>query len=180
MYKYITDLRIPKDLRSFGVPIANNSFKLPPGTLRPDNKMTNGESSQTAVVLSTAIISMLSGFLLGVYSIRGYLISPALAEERRKNINDPVESDESDIDDDESILDHAPNWASGAEADRRDGLRSRAEKKKDKAAEILEDPKQGAASGNVSALESNEECKLVLVVRTDLGMTKGLVPRSSS
>jgi len=131
--------------------------------------MATGESTQTAVVLSTAIISILSGFLLGVYSIRGYLIPPALVEERRKNFKDPVESDESDIDEDESILDHAPNWTNGADADRSDGLRARKEKRNDKANDRPDGQQQPALPG----LDSNEECKLVLVVRTDLGMTKG-------
>jgi PTH2 family peptidyl-tRNA hydrolase len=46
-------------------------------------------------------------------------------------------------------MDHAPNWANGREADRKQGL-------------VAEKPK-----------DTGEECKLVLVVRTDLGMTKG-------
>ena len=64
--------------------------------------------------------------MLGVYAVRGYMfVSPELADERRHNLHDPVESDESDIDVDDTLLDHAPNWANGAEADRRDGLRLR-------------------------------------------------------
>jgi peptidyl-tRNA hydrolase, PTH2 family len=137
----------------------------------------------TVVVLSTAIVSLISGFLLGIYSVRGYLISPALIEERRKNIHDPIESDESDIDEDESILDHAPNWTNGTDADMRDGLRARQKQKTVK--ERREGKDTGGDAGGQSApssslaqlaLENNEECKLVLVVRTDLGMTKGLWP----
>lgn len=118
--------------------------------------MSDADSSrQATVVLSTALVSVFSGFLLGVYAIRGYLISPELEEEAWANYVDPVESEEEDIDEDDTILDHAPNWSNGEAADRRDGLRV-AEKKKEKA-----------------VAESNEDCKLVLVVRTDLGMTKG-------
>ncbi|KAK3321438.1 peptidyl-tRNA hydrolase PTH2-domain-containing protein [Cercophora scortea] len=123
-------------------------------------------------VLSTSLVMFISGFMLGIYSIRGYLISPALADERRHNLHDAVESDESDVDEDDTILDHAPNWANGEEADRRQGLRAVEpaaveEKKKKKSSKsktpVVDDPKE------------KEECKLVLVVRTDLGMTKGKI-----
>lgn len=111
---------------------------------------------QATVLISTAIVSVFSGFLLGVYAIRGYLISPELEKERMANYVDPVESEESDVDEEDTILDHAPNWSNGEAADRRDGLRL------------------GALGGKVErTAELNEECKLVLVVRTDLGMTKG-------
>ncbi|PHH55510.1 Peptidyl-tRNA hydrolase 2 [Ceratocystis fimbriata CBS 114723] len=113
------------------------------------------------VVVSTSLVVFLSGFVLGIYSIRGYLISPELAEERRRNLNDPVESEESDIDD-ELLLDHAPNWSNGFQADVRDGLRSRPEG-------------DDAVTQKKEAADVSEECKLVLVVRTDLGMTKGKI-----
>jgi peptidyl-tRNA hydrolase, PTH2 family len=115
--------------------------------------MADGVSPQ--VVVTTGLISLLSGYLLGVYAIRGYVFSPALKEERDANWKDPVESEESDIDEDDTILDHAPNWGNGEEADRRQGLR--------------------ATKAPAVAPKSNEECKLVLVVRTDLGMTKGML-----
>ena len=151
--------------------------------------------SPDSLMLGTSIAAFVTGFMLGVYSIRGYLlVSPELADERRRNLSDPIESDESDveIDDHDPVaagLDHAPNWANGLEADRRDGLRMRdpAKKKGRKtksaataglallsggAGDTLVDtsaPAAAAAAGNV-----DEECKLVLVVRTDLGMTKGM------
>lgn len=123
------------------------------------------------VVLSTSMISLITGFVLGVYAIRGYLIPPELKEERRRNFQDPVESEESEVDEDDYILDHAPNWANGLEADQRQGLRARGaaaaeEKKKKKKQQDKAAPKLG--------LDPTEECKLVLVVRTDLGMTKGM------
>ncbi|KLU91949.1 peptidyl-tRNA hydrolase 2 [Magnaporthiopsis poae ATCC 64411] len=121
----------------------------------------------SSVIVSTSVVALISGFLLGVYSIRGYLISPALVEERRRFAHDPIESDESDIDEDDTILDHAPNWSNGVDADRRDGLRATAAGiKKEKVKE---------KNAPAAAADSNEECKLVLVVRTDLGMTKGKI-----
>ena len=116
----------------------------------------------SAVVVTTSIVAFITGFGLGVYSIRGWLLSPDLAAERRANFTDPVESEESDVDEQDTLLDHAPNWANGEDADRRQGLRASA------AAAAA-----AADAGSGIAFDPNEECKLVLVVRTDLGMTKG-------
>jgi hypothetical protein len=120
-----------------------------------------------AMIIGTAIIAGVSGYMIGIASSLGLIPNPFVAKEPRtrgiSNYDDEEESEEEDID--ESILDHAPNWANGVEADKRDGLRAtaagRAEFKKE---EVV---KTGWE-------DSNEECKLVLVVRTDLGMTKGL------
>lgn len=131
--------------------------------------------ASTLVVMTTSIVALISGFMLGVYSIKGYLISPELSKESRANYEDPVDSDETDIDEDATVLDHAPNWANGEEADRKQGLRMRkgagGDNKKNKT-------KQSAGSGEAASTgpsveDTGEECKLVLVVRTDLGMTKG-------
>lgn len=125
-------------------------------------------NTQVIAIATTTAIAFISGFMLGVYSIRGYLISPALAEERRRNIQDPEESEESDIDEADTILDHAPNWANGAEADRRQGL-----KVQDGANTTNAQRQQKPSPPAADIVDKNEECKLVLVVRTDLGMTKG-------
>jgi len=117
--------------------------------------MADGVSPQ--IVVTTSLITLISGFLLGVYAIRGYVIPQSLADQRAANWKDPVESEESDIDEDDTILDHAPNWANGEEADRKQGLRA------------------SSSKVAVKAPKGNEECKLVLVVRTDLGMTKGKI-----
>lgn len=137
------------------------------------------------LVITTALVSFLSGFMLGIYSIRGYLIPPSLVAEREANWKDPVESEESDIDESDTILDHAPNWTNGEEADRKQGLKAvkkvqeeaevglGAEKVvKQKVEEVIVEPKPTEA-GFVQEGKPGEECKLVLVVRTDLGMTKG-------
>ncbi|TDZ74577.1 Peptidyl-tRNA hydrolase 2 [Colletotrichum trifolii] len=136
--------------------------------------VSEASATQSAVVLSTTFVAFLSGFMLGVYSIRGYFISPDLRAEARANIDDPVESEESDIDEDDTILDHAPNWSNGEDADVRQGLRQRqvasADKKKTKESNPESAP----------LVDSKEECKLVLVVRTDLGMTKGKMAAQAS
>ncbi|KAI1764306.1 PTH2-domain-containing protein [Hypoxylon sp. FL1150] len=140
----------------------------------------------TGMIVSTSIVAFISGFMLGVYSFRGYLfVSPALESERRQNLSDMPESDESDVDEDDTILDHAPNWANGEDADRRDGLRVPEAKKtkKSKAAKKNEDEKAETATSARPTIEegpANEECKLVLVVRTDLGMTKGKIAAQCS
>ncbi|OTA97149.1 hypothetical protein M434DRAFT_392103 [Hypoxylon sp. CO27-5] len=138
----------------------------------------------TTVLLSTSIVAFISGFMFGMYSVQGYLfISPSLASQARANTDDPVESDESDIDEDDTILDHAPNWANGDEADLRDGLKAPKPKKKKKSTKKAEEKAEAAiASPQQSVAEgsANEECKLVLVVRTDLGMTKGKIAAQCS
>ncbi|PTB63030.1 PTH2-domain-containing protein [Trichoderma citrinoviride] len=126
---------------------------------------TDEQAYQTGMILTTALASFVTGYMFGIFTTRGYLISPALAEERRRYHNDPVESDESDVDVDGTPLDHAPNWANGLDADRRQGLRFR---------------ESGAAERKSLMGESSEECKLVLVVRTDLGMTKGKIAAQCS
>ncbi|CAK7230312.1 hypothetical protein SCUCBS95973_007529 [Sporothrix curviconia] len=133
-------------------------------------------ANPAALAISTSAVAFVTGLLFGIYSTRGYLISPELAEQRRRNLNDPFESDASDIDEG-VLLDHAPNWANGDEADVRDGLRapsiagsSTSSKKKKKSSKDKD-----KAAKHTHSHSGDEECKLVLVVRTDLGMTKGKI-----
>jgi PTH2 family peptidyl-tRNA hydrolase len=122
-----------------------------------------------AMLIGTAIIAGISGYMIGIASSLGFFPIPFLPKAPKErgihNYDDEEESEDEDID--ESILDHAPNWANGLEADKRDGLRATQEVKK-------EEPAKSAWE------DSAEECKLVLVVRTDLGMTKGISPLPSS
>ena len=131
-------------------------------------------ASPTAMLIGTAIISLVTGYMLGMASNLGLVANPFAffqLEPKKSSKNalydNSEESSESEIDEDASLLDHAPNWANGVEADKRQGLRvvdgASSKKKKDPIAS----PNR-ALTGAV-----NEECKLVLVVRTDLGMTKG-------
>jgi PTH2 family peptidyl-tRNA hydrolase len=119
-----------------------------------------------ALLIGTAIVAGVSGYMIGIASSLGLLPNPFAAKEPRRrgvdNYDDEEESEAEDID--SSILDHAPNWANGVEADKKDGLRATTAKKAEgKKEEVAKTAWEG----------SNEECKLVLVVRTDLGMTKG-------
>ncbi|KAL2203628.1 peptidyl-tRNA hydrolase [Sarocladium strictum] len=117
--------------------------------------MADDGGKQTGVIIGTSIVTLITGYMVGLYSSRGYIISPSLAEERRRYRNDPVESEESDIDEEDlANMDHAPNWANGPEADKKQGLRY---------------------TSRPEVADTGEECKLVLVVRTDLGMTKGKI-----
>ncbi|KAK4241078.1 peptidyl-tRNA hydrolase PTH2-domain-containing protein [Achaetomium macrosporum] len=126
----------------------------------------------SAVVVTTSIVALISGFGLGVYSTRGWLVSPDLKAEREANFKDPVESEESDIDEEDTLLDHAPNWANGEEADRRQGLRA--------SSTLSQSQPQSRSGRQPLNINSNEECKLVLVVRSDLGMTKGKIAAQCS
>ncbi|KAG9233853.1 peptidyl-tRNA hydrolase PTH2-domain-containing protein [Amylocarpus encephaloides] len=119
-----------------------------------------------AILVGTAIVAGLSGYMIGIASSLGFLPIPfqTRPEVARgiDNYDDEEESEEEDIE--ESLLDHAPNWANGIEADKRDGLKNSAEKEV-RNREPVKEPLG----------DSGEECKLILVVRTDLGMTKGKI-----
>lgn len=129
------------------------------------------------MIIGTALIAGISGYLFGIGSGLGIFPNPFVAKEPRKrgiaNYDDEEESEEEDID--ASILDHAPNWANGFEADKRDGLRVTS------AAKTKEVKKEGGVKKEPGIKQepgsewedTGEECKMVLVVRTDLGMTKG-------
>ncbi len=142
-----------------------------------------------AMLIGTAIISIITGYMLGMASSLGILPNPfgaassSSSPERKtktSNYDNEEESSEEEIDDKDLVLDHAPNWANAVEADRRQGLRASALPKKDGPSAALDDEKKQAVAEQVAGLSakemenSNEECKLVLVVRTDLGMTKGI------
>ncbi|KAG5941830.1 hypothetical protein E4U53_007340 [Claviceps sorghi] len=135
--------------------------------------MAVDQGTQTGIILTTALATFITGWLFGLYTTRGYLISPALADERRRNFSDPVESEESDVDEDDTLLDHAPNWTNGEDADARQGLRARA-----RVGGLMERTPLPTTTGHSG--DTNEECKLVLVVRTDLGMTKGKIAAQCS
>jgi hypothetical protein len=143
----------PTTLHSHRNPI----FRTPQTT--PIVIITMADAISVPMMITSCLISFGSGFLFGCYAVNGYIIPPSWRKERDANWKDPVESDESDIDEADTVLDHAPNWSNGEEADRRQGLRA---------------PKAPTTKAPAVAPKSNEECKLVLVVRTDLGMTKGM------
>lgn len=132
------------------------------------------------MLIGTAIIACVSGYMLGIASSLGLLPNPFIAKEARRrgisNYDDEEESAEEDID--ESILDHAPNWSNGVDADKRDGLRVTAAGRGDVEAKKKEEGAKTEMGWEDS--NSNEECKLVLVVRTDLGMTKGKIAAQCS
>jgi peptidyl-tRNA hydrolase, PTH2 family len=120
--------------------------------------------SSTAVIISTVILSLIAGYMLGIGSSLGLFPSPFLQSPEQRaashktktsNYDDEEESSEEEVDG--VLLDHAPNWANGEAADMRDGLKA----SKKEAPEKLEWE------------NSSDECKMVLIVRTDLGMTKG-------
>ncbi|TVY31109.1 Peptidyl-tRNA hydrolase [Lachnellula hyalina] len=79
-----------------------------------------------AMLIGTAIIAGISGYMIGIASSLGFLPIPFATKTAPtrgiSNYDDEEESEEEDID--ESILDHAPNWSNGLDADKRDGLRA--------------------------------------------------------
>lgn len=121
--------------------------------------------SATAMIVGTAILSLLTGYMIGTatsLNLLPSLFSSAPAKTRSRSdttgYDDEEESSEEEIEAGE-VLDHAPNWLNGPEADKRDGL-------------TVGSP---VVTKKREVVDDNEECKLVLVVRTDLGMTKGML-----
>ena len=92
---------------------------------------------------------------------------------RRDNFDDGEESLDESVEN--MNLDHAPNWGNGVGADRRDGLRASISDSKEegKGKEGEKEKQDREIVGGFIKGKENEECKLVLVVRTDLGMGKG-------
>jgi PTH2 family peptidyl-tRNA hydrolase len=135
--------------------------------------------SPVSVLIGTVIIAGISGYMIGIASSLGFLPIPFQPRPPIKrgieNYDDEEESSGEEIDEG-SILDHAPNWTNGYEADKKDGLRQR-EPKHVKSEPERDSPTPTGPStllpSSASWADSKEECKLVLVVRTDLGMTKG-------
>jgi hypothetical protein len=150
---------LPRELHILLLPIAIPSEHIQ--TLPPHSMADRTPPTPLAMLIGTAIIAGLSGYMIGIASSLGFLPVPFATKTPPvrgiSNYDDEEESEEEDVE--ESILDHAPNWANGLEADKRDGLRA---------------PAPTAAQKQEASWEdSAEEYKLVLVVRMDLGMTKG-------
>ncbi|KAF7920853.1 uncharacterized protein EAE98_008882 [Botrytis deweyae] len=133
----------------------------------------------TAMLIGTAIIAGLSGYMIGIASSLGFFPIPFMPRAPKErgiaHYDDEEESEEEDID--ASILDHAPNWSNGLEADKRDGLRVTQNDTAKKSEKKNKEKKEKSEGGPV---DTGEECKLVLVVRTDLGMTKGKIAAQCS
>ncbi|CAG8984136.1 hypothetical protein HYALB_00006239 [Hymenoscyphus albidus] len=132
-----------------------------------------------AMLIGTAIVAALTGYMIGIASSLGFFPIPFQNAPPKKrgleHYDDEEESEEEDIE--ESLLDHAPNWANGVEADRRDGLKVQREgdgKGSGKGnGKVKVEKEDGEEEGK--GWTSKEEYKMVLVVRTDLGMTKGKI-----
>ena len=120
--------------------------------------------STTSYVVATAILAVSIGYFIGQASSLGLFSSPKSKSSNSKtswpnSYNVTIHPDSSD----EELMTH---------------LRANGEKEvKDTEDEDSEDEELGQEQeGELKAFEGNrEECKLVLVVRTDLGMGKGTI-----
>ena len=140
--------------------------------------------SLLATIVATAVLAGISGYMIGIASSLGFLPIPFSSASRPQKTgktagyDNEEESSEEEIDGDESALDHAPNWSGSAvdaaggatgEIRRRGGLgqgpKKKVDEKKQEESKLVKEE---------AVKDTGEECKLVLVVRTDLGMTKGI------
>ena len=124
-------------------------------------------ASTTSYVVATAILAVSLGYFIGQASSLGLFSSSKSKSSSKKkswpnNYDVTIHPDSSD----EELMTH---------------LRGNGEKEvKDSEDEDSEDEELGQEQeGELKAFEGNrEECKLVLVVRTDLGMGKGTIASS--
>ncbi|CCU74973.1 peptidyl-tRNA hydrolase/Pth2p [Blumeria hordei DH14] len=126
--------------------------------------MTTEPPTPMAMLIGTAIIAGISGYMIGMAASLGLVPNPlswlfGISDADSIADDASIESEAQDIDD--SLLDHAPNWTNSTAADEKDGLRT-------------------PVTARLAPLSNDEECKLVLLVRTDLGMTKGKIAAQCS
>ena len=117
--------------------------------------------STTSYVVATAILAVSIGYFIGQASSLGLFSSPKSKSSSKKSWPNSYDVTIHPDSSDEELMTH---------------LRSNGEKEvKDTEDEESEDEELGQdQEGELKAFEGNrEECKLVLVVRTDLGMGKG-------
>ena len=111
----------------------------------------NAQPSTIAVVTATAIIAATAGYMVGTASSLGFFGSPRTSKKRKQ----PKESWPNSYD----VKLHPDS----SDEELMESLREN-----DGSSESVDD------IGELKAFdENNEDCKLNLVVRTDLGMTKG-------
>jgi len=124
-WEKFTEIKSPVPVNLTANVTSNKSHKPP----KPPPIMSELRPPPTpiAMIIGTAIIAGITGYMIGMASSLGIFPNPFVTKEPKPrgiaNYDDEEESAEEDID--ESILDHAPNWANGLEADARDGLRAR-------------------------------------------------------
>ncbi|TQS37940.1 hypothetical protein Golomagni_01566 [Golovinomyces magnicellulatus] len=116
-------------------------------------------TSPVAILVGTAIVAGISGYLIGTLCGRREVSSTSTSamisdQGRTANYDDEKESEEEDVD--IISLDHAPNWENSIEEDKKDRLRSTTKKIKQQQSKLMPNREE----------KSSEECKMVLV---DLG-----------
>ena len=134
--------------------------------------MTTSEGPTTAsVALATAILSLATGYLIGTGSSLGLFGRPSAKAAKKKpskswpnSYDVTIHPDSSD----EELMEQLGRGGGG-------NVNQRTEiKDSEDEDDESNDDDEAVEVGELSTFEGNrEECKLVLVVRTDLGMGKG-------
>ncbi|RKF65596.1 putative peptidyl-tRNA hydrolase 2 [Golovinomyces cichoracearum] len=110
-------------------------------------------TAPTAMLVGTAIVAGISGYLIGVVCCRREVSSTSTSamisdQGRTANYDDEKESEEEDVD--LISLDHAPNWENSIEEDKKDGLRITTKKTKQQQSKPTQNWEE----------KSSEECKI--------------------
>ncbi|RKF65505.1 Peptidyl-tRNA hydrolase 2, mitochondrial [Erysiphe neolycopersici] len=116
------------------------------------------------MLLGTVLVAGISGYMIGAASSSSRRLVPnppfassSIAHSRISSYDKENETDDENLDDEP--LDHAPNWGHDVKANTKGELRVPMKNKFEPMP--------------VWDTQQQEECKMVLVVRTDLGMSKG-------
>lgn len=118
------------------------------------------------MLLGTVLVAGISGYMIGAASSSSRRLVPnppfassSIAHSRISSYDKENETDDENLDDEP--LDHAPNWGHDVKANTKGELRVPMKNKFEPMP--------------VWDTQQQEECKMVLVVRTDLGMSKGKI-----
>lgn len=134
--------------------------------------MSTSEAPTTAsVALATGILSLATGYLIGTGSSLGLFGSPSAKATKKKPSKSWPNSYDVTIHPDSSDEEVMEQLGRGAGAV---NPKTEIKDSEDEDDESSDEEEEAVEVGELSTFKGNgEECKLVLVVRTDLGMGKG-------
>lgn len=128
--------------------------------------MTTIFPAPMVMLLGTVIIAGISGYMIGAASSSSRRLvsnspfaSSSVTQSRISSNEKEIDTGDENVDDE--LLDHAPNWGNDVKGKAKNELRVPMKNKFEPMP--------------VWDTQQQEECKMVLVVRTDLGMTKGKI-----
>ncbi|POS87044.1 hypothetical protein EPUL_001931, partial [Erysiphe pulchra] len=128
--------------------------------------MTTIFPAPMVMLLGTVLVAGISGYMIGAASSSSRKLvsnppfaSSSIVQSRIASYSKETDTEDENVDDEP--LDHAPNWGNDIKGNTK--------------SELKVPTKNKFEPMPVWDTQHQEECKMVLVVRTDLGMTKGKI-----